>query len=349
MDNKILFHEYLNFRGLNVNELTGKQFAAIVTEYERDKDDFPLSNSNKVKNYLRDKTPDQALFLYRYIKSSFTSARSTFVYMQNKNIYRYPTIYIAAGNRCAGTWLKEILIYVLDGYRGHQAHTTGPNGGNFDLNERIARHISKKLYVICSHTPPKYSNKKIMDEYLKRYIATIRDPRDVVVSLYYHIKKYPCGPTSLWDYGRERNLPWPTLSRNILSQEKSEIISILIERIMPSVIDFMEGWVDYSIENNNIFIVKYEDLILNTCNVVNNILKFYETDVDENILINAINNLNPKNNKNIYINYSSGRVPENDKYYNQPHNDWDKHLTVNQQHALERMSYTFFAKAGYSV
>ena len=151
----------------------------------------------------------------------------------------------------------------------------------------------------------------------------------------------------MWDYGIDRDLPWPTLSRNILKFEKSKIISILIERIMPSIIYFMEEWVNYSLECNNILLVKYEDLKLNTCSVVQEILKFYDIVNDEKKIINAINDLNPKNNNNVYINYSTGRVPQTDKYYNEPHTDWDKHLDLNQQRTIESLSSTFFPKVGY--
>jgi len=345
-----LFHEYMDFKNQDVNKLSGVEFAKLVKGYENDKVDknFPLYKKYiRIRSYIKKYIPKMFLFIYRDIKFTYYSIKSTLLYIINKSRYKYSTIYIAAGSRCAGTWLKEILIMVLDGYSGYHPHIPGANGGNFDLNLKISNNIKKKLYVICSHTPPKTTNIKILDTCLIKYLVTIRDPRDVTVSLYYHIKKYPCGPTSLWDYGVDRDLPWPTLSREILKLEKKEIIDILIKNIMPSVLKLMEGWVDHSLKNENVLVIKYEDLKINTQEVIRNILVFYEIEVDDDKIIETINALNPKNNNKIHINYSSGRVPVNDKYYLLPHNDWDKHLTIDQQLAIEEMSKSFFSKAGY--
>jgi len=353
MKEGFLFHEYLSYINKDVNKLSGLEYENIVKDYERDQRDinFPLNLKNfGVKLYLKKYIPDIVLALYRIIKNNISSTRSSFIFIINKHKYKYRTIYIAAGNRCAGTWLKEILIMVLQGYTGHHPHTTGPTGGNFDINLSIAENIKSKLYVICSHTPPKSTNINIMDSYLKKYLVTIRDPRDITVSIYYHLKKYPCGPTSFWDYGIDRQLPWPTLSRSILKLEKEEIIDIIIKMLMPSVLRFMEGWLTYSMTNNNILVVKYEDLKTRTKEVIQNILEFYEIKIiDKNKIVDAINSLNPKNSNNIYINYSSGRVPLSDEHYFQPHNDWDRHLTIEQKNSIENIGESFFKKANYNL
>ena len=72
-------------------------------------------------------------------------------------------------------------------------------------------------------------------------------------------------------------------------------------------------------------------------------------DIDDNVINESIKNLNPKNNKKIHINYSSGRVPMDDRNYLLPHNDWDKHLTLDQIEIIEEKSKDFYHKAGYSI
>ena len=148
MSEKILFHEYLEFQGLNVNELTGDQYAKIVSEYENNTDNFtfPINNKkNALKKYIKGYTPEKLINFYQYINFSFTSIKATLIYLRKCNKYKYSTIYIAAGNRCASTWLKELLIKILDDYNGYHPHSVGPNGGNFDINYKIAKHIQNKL------------------------------------------------------------------------------------------------------------------------------------------------------------------------------------------------------------
>jgi len=351
-DGEFLFHDYMNYRRLNVNKLNGDEYANVVEEYTIDKQDLKYSmytRNQTIRIYVKKNIPQKMLSFYRYLKRIYFSSKASYIFFANKNKYKYSTIYIAAGNRCAGTWLSEILAMTLNGYsRYHPTENYRcKNEGYFDINLNIANNIKNKLYVVCTHTPPKSSNTNILNEYLTKYIATIRDPRDIVVSLYYHMKKYPCGPTSLWDYGDNKNLPWETLPREVISYNKKEFIDVIIEHLFPGVLSLMEGWVDYSLLNKNVLIVKYEDLKSNTINVVQNIFSFYKIKIDDYKIIETIDALNPKNNDTIHINYSTGRVPINDNNYLRPHNDWDKHLTIDQKEIIETTSMSFFKKAGY--
>ena len=42
-DGELLFHDYMNYRGLNVNKLNGDEYANVVEEYTRDKQDLKYS------------------------------------------------------------------------------------------------------------------------------------------------------------------------------------------------------------------------------------------------------------------------------------------------------------------
>tara|TARA_Y100000590_G_C15746831_1_gene1022422 strand:+ start:1730 stop:2824 length:1095 start_codon:yes stop_codon:yes gene_type:complete len=355
-EGEFLFDDYMHFKSLDVNKLDNIEFTKIVEEYKRDKIDlkFPLYTKKQIfKIYVKKIIPKILIDIFRYCKAKFFLKKTLITYFLYKKKYQNTTIYIAAGSRCAGTWLSEILAMSLKGYlRFHPTEYFGATkGGYFDINLEIAENIKDRLYVICAHTPPRKNNIKIMNKYLKKYIATIRDPRDVVVSIYFHMKKYPCGPTSFWENDNKNNLtlPWKPLSSSVISLSKKEFIDKIIQNLLPGVLGLMEGWVDYSLTNNNVKIIKYEELKLNTLDVVQDILNFFGVEVDNAIINDSITNLNPKNNKNVHINYSSGRVPLDDKNYLLPHSDWEKHLTADQIEIIEERSKNFYHKAGYSA
>ncbi len=77
---------------------------------------------------LRKVTPG---FVRKPLKKLYTSIN---FYTYN-DLYKYHTIYIAAGNRTASTWLKDVLARLLDGFSSHHPrnHPDGEKGGNYDI------------------------------------------------------------------------------------------------------------------------------------------------------------------------------------------------------------------------
>ena len=133
-----------------------------------------LLSKRKIKNFLDIKK--QIKLIYNFKKYS--------------KEYKYHTIYIVAGNRSASTWLRDLLAHIFVGYNSYHPknHPSGIEGNNYDITLETIKEYKKRLYVSRSHTPPKKENIEIMDRYFKKYLLTIRDPRDVLTSLYLHLK-----------------------------------------------------------------------------------------------------------------------------------------------------------------
>ena len=142
----------------------------------------------------------------------------------------------------------------------------------------------------------------------------------------------------------------------LLSINKGNVYSSFKINNINDCLKLYKKYYDQMLLNNDMFPeilnIRYEHLLSDSCNQLKIIYDFCDIESnsikDDAKIIEAINALNPKNNNKIHINYSSGRVPVNDKYYLLPHNDWEKHLTIDQQYVIEEMSKSFFIKAGYN-
>ena len=288
------------------------------------KKNFFLSSKRKIKSILDIKK--QVELIYNYKK-------------YNRE-YKYHTIYIVAGNRSASTWLRDLLTHIFVGYNSYhpQNHPSGREGDNYDITLDTINEYKKRLYVSRSHTPPKKSNIEIMDKYFKKYLLTIRDPRDVLTSLYLHLKeKKPLG-SAFVDQGLDRELPWKVIDKDFYKLNKKDLISQLISKVMPGVIEIMEKWLDYSLENKNIMVIKYEKLINDPVEEVLKISKFYEKEIKKSKIIKAVEDLNPRQ-KNSKFNY----------FFIGKTGIWKDYLDSQEINEIEDLSRSFMLKANYKI
>lgn len=250
-------------------------------------------------------------------------------YLRYRKLYNYPVIYIAAGNRSASTWLRDFLVYLLDGFTAYHPknHPRARKGGNYDIDQGVVEETRNRLFVIRSHTPPKPENIKMMDEYFGKYLTTVRDVRDVIVSLAYHIKKYP-QESAFINFGLTRTLPWETILPEELKLEKERFIDLLIERLLPGILSIAEGWVDYASKSSNVKIVRYEDLVQEPLPEIKHILDFYGIRKSDSEISAAIKTFNPEK--------KSSRI-----------GIWQDELSYEQQKRCEDVGKNFLVRMNY--
>ena len=274
---------------------------------------------------------------YNKIHDIMYGMKTTYHYNLYKNKYQYNTIYIVAGNRTASTWLVEVLATALDGYNIYRPinYPTGPGGVDYDIDIDIIKRLDKKLHIVGSHTPAKQKNIELMDKYFKKYIVTIRDPKDVVVSLYFQINKNPFG-SAFMDFGLDRKLPWNTISPNDLNLNKKDFIDLLIDRVMPGVVNIMLDWVNYSLYKNNILVIKYEDLTTKPVIEIKKIMDFFKIDIEIKKIEETVNTLNPKNKNPKFKYFLTGKI-----------GNWQEHLSSSQIKDINNLSKELLKKANY--
>lgn len=258
-------------------------------------------------------------------------------YLRYKKLYNYPVIYIAAGNRTASTWLRDVLAYLIDGFTAYhpKKHPRADEGGNYDIDRELIEEVNNRLFVIRSHTPPKPSNVKIMNEHFGKYLATVRDIRDVIVSLANHIEKHP-KTSAFINFGLTRKLPWKTILPEELKLEKEQFIDLLIERLLPGILSISEGWVDYSLKNENVKIIRYEDLVKVPASVIKNILRFYNISKSDLEIESALEIFNPEKDYLGGKDLSRGRI-----------GIWQQQLSYKQLERCEEIGKKFLNRMRY--
>ena len=116
----------------------------------------------------------------------------------------------------ASTWLAHLLVELLPGFRYCKPEGLARNERNqgYDMTQKIVKELRWKLTVVRSHTPATPANIEMRNRAFGRYVVQIRDIRDVIVSVYHHIKKYP--QSAFVDPGHHRTLPWQPVSWDVL-------------------------------------------------------------------------------------------------------------------------------------
>jgi len=263
--------------------------------------------------------------------SFYQNCLLNYKYSTYKRLYKYPVIYIAAGNRTASTWLRDVLAYLLDGFTTYHPsnHPRAERGGNYDIDGDLIEETKNRLFVIRSHTPPKPSNITMMNRCFGRYLVTVRDIRDVIVSLCYQIRENP--RSAFVNFGLTRELPWKTILPEELKLEKEKFIDLLIERQLPGILSISEGWVDYSLKNENAKVVRFEDLTRDPLPVIKNVLRFYDILKPDVEIQSALKFLNPEKKD-----FKSGQIGK-----------WQYHLSYEQQKRCEEMGSKFLNCMGY--
>jgi hypothetical protein len=275
-------------------------------------------------------------FVKKPLKRIYNEASSRYNFNKYGDLYKYKTIYIAAGNRTASTWLRDVLAELLDGYSNYhpRSHPKAEKGGNYDIYDRLIDETKNRLFVIRSHTPAKPSNIEMMNKHFGMYLATVRDIRDVVVSLSFNIQKRP--KNAFMDFGVSRILPWNTLSAQEVSSDRKTMIDIIIDKILPGVLAISESWVDYAKENDNVLLIKYEDMTQFPLMELKKILGFFNLQKSDSEIESVMNALNPMRKAVKRADFAMGRI-----------GIWKQYLTVSQQKKCEGIGENFLKKMGY--
>ena len=174
-------------------------------------------------------------------------------------------LYVVSFPKCGRTWLRVMMAKYLS------LHYEVPLEGNDIIWINNLSRYPKVPNIHFTHDISNSRNPYINDISLDKYKNTplvhlYRDPRDVLVSLYYH---------------RQKRHP-----------EEFEQFSNLKEFIRKSsakndIVDFFNRWASHTDHNENLLQVNYEQLHLETQYILKSIFGLLEIDVISDAFINS--------------------------------------------------------------
>lgn len=180
---------------------------------------------------------------------------------------RYPTnlIFIAGLAKSGSTWLADML-QSLPGFARYQpAAWTASflHEPHQDIYAELFQEVRTRLAVVKGHTSGSPDNVLELHKSGYRYLVTVRDPRDQVISGYWYLRNRPNHPA--------HSLAMRLTLEDFLTHELDPQTAAIRRG------DWIREWLSNRDRNQSV-VVKYEDLLGDTIGEMSRILRFLEID-----------------------------------------------------------------------
>jgi hypothetical protein len=180
-------------------------------------------------------------------------------------------IFIAGYPKSGTTWVEN-FISNIPGYNPRVLHGDLENMRNHNLPSNAFKYFPKYGYSsVKTHINPTDANIKVLrDRGVKKIVVMYRDPRDIVVSNYYHVLK---------------SNPWKKTDSFYLDYKKVSKEEAMLHSLNMVSEDFQQwlyGWEDKCLEVSDIecYFLRYEDILKDSKLKFREILNFYEINLN---------------------------------------------------------------------
>lgn len=247
--------------------------------------------------------------------------------------YEYPVkiIFVAGYPKSGTTWVENFL-YQLPGYVPRALTGDKKIIVNQDLPSDAFKIFSKKGYsYVKTHCNPTPENIKILKENnINKVILMWRDPRDIIISRYFHLLKKP-------------KQPWEPNYMDYTKVSKNNGLMNSIEVVSSDINEWIKGW--KNIMKNNVIkclLITYEDLLRNPKKSFRSILDFYGINYNESDLDKYIEKAGKKKKFNI------GRSPGHQATFRKGiSGDWKNHFTDEHKEKIKEKMGNLLIELGY--
>ena len=201
-----------------------------------------------------------------------------FNYYIKRKKYPQNIIFITSLPKSGSTWLSN-MCSELDGFnlfapiKWNTYIAKEWDDSRWDLDEDIFKEFRNKLAVIRGHTWASPGNLAILKKSNLKYIIGVRDPRDKLISEYWH----------------SRNFPGHWAHKQAYKQSIKEFISHKLEsgEFEKETLNWIRIW----LENRDIkksIVVRYEDMLNDPKTTLGNIFNFLNFNIEQKKIDNII-------------------------------------------------------------
>jgi len=205
-------------------------------------------------------------------------------YLKNQK-YPQNLIFITSLPKSGSTWLSNMCaeisgfdLFAPSSWNTYIAKEW--DDSRWDLTENIFTEFDAHLSVIRGHTWAIPENLDILKKSKLKYIIGVRDPRDKLISEYYHSRNFP----HHWAHDEAH------------SQSLREFVDFKLEsgEFEKESIDWIRNWIKLRDRENSI-IIRYEDLLNDPENIITNIFSFLGFTIDNSAIQKMIKKHSFKN------------------------------------------------------
>jgi hypothetical protein len=189
-------------------------------------------------------------------------------YIRNRHHYPSNIIFMASFAKSGSTWLANMLADLPGFSRYQPAGWTASflDNPNHDIYPGLFEEVGRRLVVIKGHTQGTPENAARLHEEKRKYLLTVRDPRDQMISGYWYLRNHPRHPS------------------HALAM-KLDIDEFISHELDPHLAEIRRTeWLRSWIENRDLslsLLVRYEDLLESTVATLEQILAYLKFEVDE--------------------------------------------------------------------
>ena len=185
--------------------------------------------------------------------------------------YQQNIIFITSLPKSGSTWLSNMCAD-LDGFdsfapiKWNTYISDKWDDSRWDLDKDIFKEFKNRLAVIRGHTWPLPENLKLLEKSNLKYIINVRDPRDKLISEYWH----------------SRNFPGHWAHKQANEQSVEDFISNKLEsrELEKETLDWIRNWLKNRNSKKSI-IIRYEDMLIDPKIVLEKIFNFINFNIEQ--------------------------------------------------------------------